>query len=252
MQVQQKGVVRLALELRLDRSQRVIEVVRLHGRQPLSGRAQRLVRIQLVGLLEVGLRLVVLRQLYVQDAARHVELRRPGLQQHSFADHVDADLERLVGKGDVGKVQIQADVPRLEQDGLPKRAHCLRRVARVFGGVRNELQRRRGRIPGVEQGPQRRQGILRLLAHDLYRRQEVAFLWIIRAQSHGPLKDGGGFVEPLEPGEAGGVGVERVELGVEQLARLGEMRHGRRAVPLPVLQHRQHRVTGWIARAQLH
>ena len=154
-------------------------------------------------------------------------------------------------KRDVGKIQIQADVPRLEQDGLPKRAHGLWRVARVFRGVGNELQGIHARIPGVEQGPQRSQGILGLLAHDLYGRQEVTFPWIIRAESQGPLEDGGGFVEPLEPGEAGGVSMEGIELGIEQLARLVEMRDGRRAVPLPVFQHRQHGVSGWIAGTQL-
>ena len=81
--------------------------------------------------------------------------------------------------------------------------------------------------------------------------QEVTFLWIIRAESQGPLKNGSGFVEPLELCEAGGVGMEGIELGIEQLARLVEMRDRRRAVPVPVFQHRQHGVTGWIAGTQL-
>ena len=125
------------------------------------------------------------------------------------------------------------------------------RVARVFSGVGNELQGIRGRTAGVEQRPQRSEGILGLLAHDLHGCQEVTLPWIIRAESQGPLKNGGGFVEPLEPGEAGGVGMEGIELGIEQPARLVEMGDRRRAVPLPVFQHRQHGVSGWIAGTQL-
>ena len=79
----------------------------------------------------------------------------------------------------------------------------------------------------------------------------MTFPWIIRAESHGPLKNGGGFVEPLEPGQAGGVGVQGIELGIEQPARLVEVGDRRRAVPLPVFQHRQHGVGGGIAGTQL-
>ena len=79
----------------------------------------------------------------------------------------------------------------------------------------------------------------------------MTFLSIVRTKGQGPLEDWHGVSEPLEPDETGGVGMEGIELGVEQLASLVEMRDGRRAVPLPVFQHRQHGVTRRIAGTKL-
>jgi hypothetical protein len=156
-----------------------------------------------------------------------------------------------VRKGDVGEVEVETDVARVAQDRLPKRRHGLRRVAGVFVGVRSELERVRGRIACVEQRPQRGDGVLGLAVHDLDGGQEMAFARIVRAQDQGPLQGGCRVVEPLEPHEADGVGMEGVELGIEQLACLGEVRDGRRAVSFPVLEHRQHCVTSGFAGSEL-
>ena len=47
MQVQEIGVVRLARQLGLNGRERPIEIVLLHGREPLRGSTEGLVRIQL-------------------------------------------------------------------------------------------------------------------------------------------------------------------------------------------------------------
>jgi len=84
----------------------VIEIIRLHSHQALSGSAQRLIRVQVVCFLEVSLRFVVLCQLRVEDSACHIEFLSAWLQHQSFANHINTDLERFVRKANIGKIQI--------------------------------------------------------------------------------------------------------------------------------------------------
>ena len=129
MQIEQVRVVRLPRELRLDRGQRPIEIVLLHGGEPLGRIAERLIGIELAGLREIGFGLVVVGNLHVQHAARDIERRRIRLKPEAVAQDVDAGLERLMGERDVREIEIEVDVLGLQQNGLPQRRDGVRRVA---------------------------------------------------------------------------------------------------------------------------
>ena len=186
----------------------------------------------------------------MQDAACHVELRGPGLQRDSLVDHVDADLKRLVRKGDVGEVQIQIDVLRVEQDSLPERADRTGRVAGLFIGRGCEAQRLGIRPGPVEKGCNGRNGVLGLLGHELNGRQQLPLARIVRLKRHRPLKHADGAIELFQADEAGCVCMQSVELGIDEGAGLLEMRDGILTIALPVFQHRQHGVAGRIGGTQ--
>ena len=165
--------------------------------------------------------------------------------------HVDTDLERLVREGDVRKIDVQVRIPRIEQDRLTQRAHGVRRVAGILVGAGRELERLRIGRAAFENRAQRVDRLARLRGHQLNRGQQPALAGIVGTKRDRALKHRRGLVEPLQPDEARAVGVQRVELRVEERAGLLEVADRRLALAVAVLEDGEHRVGGRIVGAQL-
>ncbi len=149
------------------------------GGEPLGGITQRLVGVELARLLEIGLGLVVVGELHVQHAARDIERRRRRLQPEAVAQDLDADLKRLMGERDVREIEIEVDVPGLQQNRLPQRRDGARRVAGLLVGRGREPERLGVGARPLEQRRERGDGILRLPGHQLHGRQQLALARIL-------------------------------------------------------------------------
>ena len=79
----------------------------------------------------------------------------------------------------------------------------------------------------------------------------MPLLPIIRAKSYGALEDFYRPIELFELYQAGGVGMQRIELRVNQLTRLFKMTGRSSTVSVPVLQYSQHGMACGIAGTQL-
>src|SRR5262249_20314524 len=141
-----------------------IEIVLLYCGQALRGRTERLAGIQFVSFFEVGLGFIVVGQLRIEHAARQVEGRGGREDTQAVGQHVDADLEGLMTKGDVGEIEIEVYVVRIENDGLAQSADGLRSVPGVFVGGGGQFQRFSIGIFALEQRLQCDKGILRLVS----------------------------------------------------------------------------------------
>ena len=98
-----------------------------------------------------------------------------------------------------------------------------------------------------EAGLQGGQSVLGLVSHELDRCQQAALPAIIWVESQRALENACRPVRLFELHQARGVGVQAFELGVKECTGLFKMTDRGSTVPLLVLQHRQHGMTGGIA-----
>ena len=102
----------------------------------------------------------------------------------------------------------------------------------------------------MHQRRQRRDRVLRLLGHQLDSGKQLPFARALRLERDRALKDADRGIRLLQPHEAGGLSVQRVELRIDQRTRLLEVSDRRLAVAVPVLQHGEHRVRSRIVGTQ--
>ena len=97
-------------------------------------------RVQFVRLFEIRFSLLVLRKLHQQDSPRNIKFICVFLKRKAVGNHVHANLKGLMGKTNVGKVEIQAGISWIQKERLSERAYRMRRIAAVFKSERRQLQ----------------------------------------------------------------------------------------------------------------
>ena len=205
----------------------------------------------MVGFLEVRLGFVVLRQLNVENTAGNVEVVRFGLKNQAFGDDVDANLKRFVIKTDGGEIDVQADVFRIEQEGLAKDSNGVGGIAAFFVGFGGQLKGSRIDILRIQERLQCREGVLRLVIQELDGSKDLAFAGNVGTEFDGFLQSGDGRIELLQTDETSGEGVQALDLAFDKRTSFFEMGDGGGAVSFSKFEHGQHGVSGGIVRAEL-
>ena len=159
----------------------------------------------MLGFLKISLGLFEIGKLHVQNAASQVKTRGIGLQIKARVDHLDAGLERLVGKRNIRKVQVESDVARVFHDRISQDLDCLRCVATglIHGG--RQLHGAHFWVAYVQQRLQCGNGLLRFFGYKLNRRQGAAGARSFRVRCHELLENGDCFIHLLQGNQASAV-----------------------------------------------
>src|SRR5262249_42423286 len=133
-EVQQKGIVGRLRQFRSNHPERLVGIVLvpLFGDESLSNSGCRMLWIQLLAFLKIGLCPVKISNLYVQNTASEVKGGRLWLQFETGTHHFYARLEGLVGKCDVREVHIQRYAPGIFHDGSVQQSHRLGSFAKTL------------------------------------------------------------------------------------------------------------------------
>src|SRR5580698_2888568 len=225
----------------------MIGIILLQGGQTLRSRSKRLIGIERIRLIEVGLCPVVLRKLDVENAARCIQRSRLRFCIETGGHHVHTNLIRLVVQAKVREVDVEIYIVRCVDNSLAKSANRIRSISIGLKGCGRELEHFDIGSAFLDQRLQSRNRVFRTLRNHLRRRQSVAGSGARCGLTHAALEYCNCLLRIVQPDQAIAVVLQGIRLGIQERTALLKMPNRDSAAPLPISYLCKHGVTDGIA-----